>query len=140
MMPRGTPLMSFTEGTVTRIKQRDGSTKNEGNCVVITTPDNHAVCYEHLETINVEMGQLVDASTMIGRCGTTGNSTQYHLHLQIDTQQAPFHPYRDANPVHLYTYTVAPLAYLRNRSPIVPFFDLPFDLQEQQAILWLTRQ
>jgi len=57
IMPQHTPITSMTNGTVIKIKQWDGVTANEGNCVVVKTVDNYFVCYEHLETILVSPGR-----------------------------------------------------------------------------------
>lgn len=137
MMPRGTPIMSFTTGEVVRIKHRDGSAKNEWNCVVIKTPDNHFIGYEHLETIDVHQWQLVTQATQIWRCGTTWNSTQYHLHLQVDKASAPFHPMRSRDYATMKSHTVDPFIYLQQRTTNSPFIDLPDNTEQQDAIAWL---
>ena len=137
MMPRGTPILSYTTGEVVRIKTWDGVAKNEGNCVVIKTPDNHFLWYEHLETIDVHQWQTVTQATQIWRCGTTGNSTQYHLHLQVDKASAPFHPMRSRTFHEMKTHTVDPFAYLQQRITSIPFRDLPDHTEQQDAIIWL---
>ena len=137
IMPQWAPITSFSDGEVVRIKHRDGSTNNEGNTIVILTPDDHYLCYEHLETIEVTLGQQVTPGQVIASCGSTGNSTQYHLHLQIDTDLAPFHPYRHADTIHMYDYNVDPIQYLQSISPKQIFIDLPDDTEQQQAIIAL---
>lgn len=58
-MPEGTPIESITSGVVSKVKVRDGNTTNEGNCVVVKTPDNYHVVYEHLSTIAVGVGDTI---------------------------------------------------------------------------------
>jgi hypothetical protein len=137
--PLGTPITSFTAGTIVRIKQRDGTSSNEGNCVVVKAPNGYYVCYEHLDTIAVAMGATVSQGTVLGTCGKTGNASQYHLHLQVDRPEAPFHPYRSAQKVDIARWTVDPLACLRARAPQAPFKDLPYDHTTQDAFIALKK-
>lgn len=76
----------------------------EGNYVVIKhdnvpDPNNPGAkttlysCYLHLSAYSVTPGQLVSEGDEIGKTGNTGNSTGEHLHFQIDTATALFHPY-----------------------------------------------
>ena len=139
LAPRGTPITSFTAGTVTRIKQRDNVTLNEGNCVVVKAPNGYYVGYEHLDTIAVTVGTTVSQWTILGTCGKTGNASQYHLHLQVDKPDAPFHPYRSTNKTDIARWTVDPLACLRARAPQAPFSDLPYDQYTQDAFIALKK-
>lgn len=50
-------------------------------------------CYLHLNEYAVSEGQTVEEGDEIGKTGSTGQSTGEHLHFQIDTGDAPFHPY-----------------------------------------------
>ena len=50
-------------------------------------------CHLHLSELNVKTWDNVSEWDIIGKCGNTGNSTWEHLHFQIDTDKALFHPY-----------------------------------------------
>ena len=88
--------------------------------------------YLHLSSRSVVTGEGVKEGSVIGKTGSTGQSTGEHLHFQIDTASAPFHPYwpftlSDANALGLgffeavnrglgidsaRKFTVNPLVYL----------------------------
>jgi len=96
ILPKNTPIESFSSWKVVRIKKWDGIKKNEWNAVVIESKINNEVlyfCYEHLEEIKVQLNQEVKKQDIIWTCGSTWNSTTNHLHFQIDKQNVPFHPY-----------------------------------------------
>lgn len=79
------------------------SNPSEGNYVVIRHDGvkNHVTgkvgtyysCYLHLSELSVVKDQIVAEGDIIGKTGSTGQSTGEHLHFQIDTAEAPFHPY-----------------------------------------------
>lgn len=118
LIPRWTPLPAFGSGKIVRIKTWDWKTKNEWNCVVLETiVDNEKVYiwYEHMDNINVTLNQIVKQWDVIWFCGTTWNSTQYHLHLQTDKSIASTHPYYNAakNPIEIQKFTHNPIEILR---------------------------
>lgn len=79
------------------------SNPSEGNYIVIRhdgvkNNDTGKVgtyysCYLHLSELSVVKDQIVAEGDIIGKTGSTGQSTGEHLHFQIDTAEAPFHPY-----------------------------------------------
>ena len=93
-------------------------------------------CHLHLSELGVAKDQEVAEGDPIGKTGSTGQSTGEHLHFQIDTSDAPFHPYwpfsfkeaRDLNLGFLEAvnkglgienarkYTVNPLVFLESAS------------------------
>ncbi len=137
MLPRWTPLPSFTAGKVTRIKTRDGSSQNEWHCVVVQDARGYFWGYEHLDTISVNLGQNVQQWTTLWLCGKTGNATQYHLHLQVDFPSWSSHPYRSSSLSDIQKYTCDPLSALRAVSPISAIKDLPYEMSYQESILIL---
>lgn len=115
LMPQGTPIPSFTAGKVVRIKHRDGVKKDEGNCVVVKSPAGFYYGYKHLDTIAVKDAQEVTKGTVLGTCGSTGQSTQYHLHFQVDSKDTPFYPYRSNVLGSIKRYTLNPLHVLQSQ-------------------------
>ncbi|GAB0174802.1 MAG: hypothetical protein HHAS10_06810 [Candidatus Altimarinota bacterium] len=96
--PIGTPVLSIANGVVVRTVEADSS----GNKFIVVRHDNIPLeggkkslysGYLHLSEILVKEGDIVRKGDMIGRVGLTGITTTPHLHFQIDTPDAPFHPY-----------------------------------------------
>lgn len=54
-----------------------------GNRVVVDHGEGIVATYAHLDSISVNTGQAVDTSSVIGKEGSTGNTTGPHLHLEI---------------------------------------------------------
>jgi murein DD-endopeptidase MepM/ murein hydrolase activator NlpD len=76
----GTPVFAADDGTVI-LAGRKGS---YGNCVEIEHGNGLVTRYGHLSKINVSVGDKVSrGETVIGRVGSTGNSTGPHLHFEV---------------------------------------------------------
>lgn len=96
--PIGTPVLSIANWVIIRTTEADAT----GNKFVVIRHDNvpyngkNTTLYSgylHLSQINVTEWTKVRKWDMIGRVGMTGIATTPHLHIQIDTPDAPFHPY-----------------------------------------------
>lgn len=59
--------------------------------------------YAHMSVILADKWEKVSAGDLIGKVGSTGNSTWNHLHFQLDLD-TPFHPY-------YYDYSKCPYSY-----------------------------
>ena len=77
--PYGTPIYNIAAGTVTSAGY-DGS---YGNKTVVTLEDGTEIWYCHQSSMNVSVGETVEAGQAIGAVGTTGNTTGPHLHLEV---------------------------------------------------------
>jgi murein DD-endopeptidase MepM/ murein hydrolase activator NlpD len=53
---------------------------------------NLSTCYGHQSSIGVTVGQWVHRGDVIGRVGTTGASTGYHLHFEVRLDGTPVNP------------------------------------------------
>lgn len=96
---------------------------------------NKYYSYKHLHKIDVEYGEIVSPSMQLGTCGSTGYSTQYHLHFQIDSDVATFHPYWSAHLLNVQKNTEDPMPYLRDFFAEVDlFWDMPDQEKHRQAI------
>lgn len=96
--PIGTPVLSIANGVVVRTVEADAS----GNKFVVIRHEGVNIggkkqdifsSYLHLSEITTTEGTKIKKGDMLGRVGQTGLATTPHLHFQIDTQDAPFHPY-----------------------------------------------
>ena len=64
-----------------------------GNAIYITHENGLTSLYAHLDTINVEKGQEVFTSDVIGTMGATGRAFGDHLHLEIYDEGRAINPY-----------------------------------------------
>lgn len=79
--PSGTLIKAVHTGTITSAGW-DGS---YGYKTVLTLDDGTEIWYAHQSSISVSVGQKVTTGEVIGRVGSTGNSTGAHLHLEVHT-------------------------------------------------------
>ena len=77
--PTGTPIRSFADGTVTFAGPRGGY----GNVVIVQHADGYETRYAHQSAIDVAVGQRIRAGEVVGRVGSTGQSTGPHLHFEL---------------------------------------------------------
>jgi len=78
-MPGGTPIYAPARGLVVFA----GLTQVRGNMTVIDHGVGVFSAFYHQSAIDVQVGQLVNPGTLIGKVGTTGLSTGNHLHWSM---------------------------------------------------------
>ncbi|KOG10275.1 MULTISPECIES: M23 family metallopeptidase [Streptomyces] len=93
----GTPVHAAHGGTVVAA----GWGGAYGYNIVIRHDAHTYTQYGHLSRIDVWVGRRVTTDQLIGRSGSTGNSTGPHLHFEVRTQP-------------VYGYAIAPLTFLRS--------------------------
>ena len=76
--PYGTPVRSVGDGVI----ESAGYDGAYGNKIVVRHPDGTVTWYCHLSSFERTSG-AVKAGDIIGRVGSTGNSTGDHLHLEV---------------------------------------------------------
>lgn len=77
--PTGTPVRAAAAGRVTF----SGSRGNYGLLIVIDHGGGVETRYAHLSRLQVKEGDRVRQGQVIGRVGSTGNSTGPHLHFEV---------------------------------------------------------
>jgi murein DD-endopeptidase MepM/ murein hydrolase activator NlpD len=77
--PQGTPILAAAKGQVESANWMGGY----GLTVVINHSSAQQTLYGHMSEIFVQPGQWVEPGTVIGRVGSTGNSTGPHLHFEV---------------------------------------------------------
>lgn len=90
--PRGTPVVSATEGIVSRI----GTNNLGGQVVWVLGPGGQRHYYAHLDDYaDISHGQLVQTGDVLGYVGNTGNArgTPPHLHYGIYGKGGAMNPY-----------------------------------------------
>jgi murein DD-endopeptidase MepM/ murein hydrolase activator NlpD len=89
---QGTPIVATTEGIVLR----QGENSLGGNVVWVLGPGGQRHYYAHLDKFaDLTMGQRIEAGTVVGYVGNTGNArtTPAHLHYGIYTRAGAINPY-----------------------------------------------
>lgn len=75
----GTPILAVMSGTVID----SGPASGYGQWIRIQHDDGSISVYGHMETLDVSVGQHVDAGQQIAGMGSRGFSTGSHLHFEI---------------------------------------------------------
>lgn len=75
----GTPIKAAASGTVTT----SGYNSSYGNMIIISHGNGVQTVYGHCSQLLVSVGQKVTQGQVIGKVGSTGNSTGPHLHLEV---------------------------------------------------------
>lgn len=88
--PNGTPIKAAANGRVT-FAGRKGS---YGNLIIVSHGDGTETWYGHCSSLVASAGQTVSQGQVIAKVGSTGNSTGYHLHLEIRINGTPVNPQR----------------------------------------------
>jgi murein DD-endopeptidase MepM/ murein hydrolase activator NlpD len=90
--PKGTPILSATNGYVYKI----GENNLGGQTVSVISAGGRVYYYAHLEAYapGIEVGDPVTTRTVLGYVGTTGNAvgTPPHLHFGIYTTTGAINP------------------------------------------------
>ncbi|HET7350673.1 MAG TPA: M23 family metallopeptidase [Marmoricola sp.] len=87
--PEGADIKSVTSGVVTE----SGDDGAFGTKTVIREADGTLIWYCHQSSVDVSVGDKVEAGQVIGSVGSTGNVTGPHLHLEVhDTGDSPVDP------------------------------------------------
>ncbi len=65
------------------VKYAGWSDSGYGNMVEIDHQNGFSTLYGHLDSVNVQVGQVVQKGVVIGLMGNTGDSTGTHLHFEL---------------------------------------------------------
>jgi murein DD-endopeptidase MepM/ murein hydrolase activator NlpD len=94
--PRGTPVMAAASGTV-MLAERD--LFYTGGTVIIDHGYGLATTYQHMDRVDVTVGQQVEAGMPIGIVGATGRVTGPHLHWSLNWYDIRLDPALAAGPM-----------------------------------------
>lgn len=86
--PEGTEVYAARDGTI----EERGFHALYGNYVVIRHDGGWTSLYGHLSEILTDLRKPVRSGTLIGRVGSTGQSTGAHLHFELRQNGAPKNP------------------------------------------------
>jgi murein DD-endopeptidase MepM/ murein hydrolase activator NlpD len=86
--PYGTQYRAAARGKVVLADYYGGY----GNCIIIDHGEGVSTVYGHSSSIQVKVGQVVEAGDVIGRVGNTGHSFGPHLHFEVRTDNTPINP------------------------------------------------
>lgn len=78
--PTGTPISSMWAGRVSRALRLN---RSYGHHAIVDHGGGLQTLYAHMSQLLVNGGQSVGAGSLLGRVGSTGNSTGPHLHLEV---------------------------------------------------------
>ena len=84
----GDPVFAMADGEVVIAERM----YYEGNFVVIDHGNRIFSYYMHLDELKVKEGETVRAGTLIGKVGTTGQSTAAHLHVSFVLHEVSVDP------------------------------------------------
>jgi murein DD-endopeptidase MepM/ murein hydrolase activator NlpD len=86
--PTGTPIKASDTGLVTQAGWNGGL----GYSVTIEHGNGYTTIYGHMSKVLVSSGKIVTKGDIIGKVGSTGQSTGPHLHFQVERNTVAVNP------------------------------------------------
>lgn len=80
--PAGTPVLATATGRADKVFTA-GDSSSYGNHIILMHDEVYQTLYAHLSKIAVQPGQIVEEGDTIGFVGSTGRSTNAHLHYEV---------------------------------------------------------
>lgn len=85
----GLPVRATAEGTVIWV----GDDKEYGKLIVVDHGSTgFSTFYGHMSAVSVKVGQQVTAGMEVGKTGSSGASSDYHLHYEVRWDNLPVDP------------------------------------------------
>lgn len=78
--PTGTPISAVKDGVVEQVTYAQ---TGFGWHVIVRCSDGLQTLYAHMSQIQVTKGQQISVGDIVGKVGSTGNSTGPHLHIEF---------------------------------------------------------
>ncbi len=88
-LPIGTAVLAAAEGTVVKVAN---DPKGYGLHIILEHQSGLQTLYAHLSRCAAWKGQSMRAGELLGRSGTSGNSTGPHLHFEVRLEGKPIDP------------------------------------------------
>jgi LysM repeat protein len=88
--PKGTDIYAAAGGTVIIAKGNGGWNGGYGNYVVVQHSNGTETLYAHMSKVLTSPGAHVGQGDLIGKVGSTGQSTGSHLHFEVRGAANPF--------------------------------------------------
>lgn len=85
-VPEGTNVYASRSGIIAAVVYNGGA---RGHYVVIDHGDKYYSVYQHLSTIQCNVGQSVQKGDTIARSGDSGSPNSYHLHFEVHRECPP---------------------------------------------------
>jgi murein DD-endopeptidase MepM/ murein hydrolase activator NlpD len=92
--PEGTAVFAAADGIVSEI----GENPVYGNYIIIRHGERWTSLYGHLQKVETSLRSAVKSGSLIGRVGTTGQSTGPHLHFELRQDGRPLDPAQRLRP------------------------------------------
>ena len=85
---KGADILAAAGGKVIMAKYYGGY----GNCIIVDHGGGMSTLYAHMSAYVAKEGDWVSAGQVIGKVGSTGNSTGPHLHFEVRINGSPVNP------------------------------------------------
>ena len=91
----GSPIQAIADGTVSAVTGPGGAFGNHVEIEHVIDGQKVTSTYSHMQTgsVQVSVGEQVTVGQLVGKVGSTGNSTGAHLHFEIHLGGIPVDPY-----------------------------------------------
>jgi murein DD-endopeptidase MepM/ murein hydrolase activator NlpD len=88
----GRPVFAAQAGVIIFAGWGSEIQSGTGNLIIIDNGNGYETRYAHLSEIDVVVGQRVEKTEVIGKIGSTGNSTGPHLHFEMRYNEKTLNP------------------------------------------------